>query len=139
MFNLSVLTSTKLWLKRDFFESLLSKTVHSKFDSTAYENEHEFHKATTQAKQSGEYVMLQWDPDHHPNGTKHALRRDIQLGLKNVPAWGDGSAFLAVVDMTSFVESQYQAATMQVWDSLITPCEKVYPVSQELAKHLGMI
>jgi hypothetical protein len=49
---------------------------------------------------------MQWDPDHMPDGDSHPYRRAVQLGLKNVPTFADGTDIIQISDITQFVHEQ---------------------------------
>lgn len=51
-------------------------------------------------------VRLQWDPDHNPDGSAHVGRRAVQLGLKGVTSFGDGTDVVYIEDVTPFVVAQ---------------------------------
>jgi hypothetical protein len=54
------------------------------------------------------FTRVQWDPDHLPRGGKHAQRKAIQIGLKQVESFGaTNTAIVAVVDMREFVAAQH--------------------------------
>jgi hypothetical protein len=93
-----------IWLKRSAFERYLSVAVSSKHhekDGTKAEWQKKMQK-----KQAGT-VRLQWDPDHHPNGSKHPNRRAIQLGLRGITTFANGEDIVEIQDITSFVNEQH--------------------------------
>ncbi len=72
-------------------------------------------------------MRSQWNPDHHPNGTK-LERRAIQLGLRgNFLTNYARDWILEIEDISKFVSEQRRNV---VWDceNLIVPVEKVYPI-----------
>eukprot|EP01114_Cavostelium_apophysatum_P022186 TRINITY_DN7946_c0_g1_i1.p1 TRINITY_DN7946_c0_g1~~TRINITY_DN7946_c0_g1_i1.p1 ORF type:complete len:257 (-),score=56.10 TRINITY_DN7946_c0_g1_i1:23-793(-) len=124
-----------IWLKRDFFEKILSMAVKSSRDYQNYASEREYMQAlnTRDAK-----VRLQWDPDHHPSGAKHPRRRAIQLGLKEVEDFINGNGIVEIQDITDFIASQYPCYSSGCYDTLVTPKEQIYKVSEELERKLGI-
>lgn len=81
-------------------------------------------------------VVLQWDPDHKPNGEKIPERRAVQLGLR-------GSAFekfskeylIDVDDITEFVVEQRN--NLNDLDRLMMPFEQVYDsLSDEIRNNI---
>ncbi|MEH2228350.1 MAG: DUF4291 family protein [Nostoc sp.] len=72
-------------------------------------------------------VRLQWDPDHHPSGTK-LKRRAIQLGLRGeVLAAYAKDWIVNIEDISDFVQKQRQNIKSDCAE-LITPQERVYSV-----------
>ncbi|KAH3757215.1 DUF4291 family protein [Pelomyxa schiedti] len=127
-----------IWMRRDAFEHILKLTLHSSYDPDAYDNPNDYRRKAASAKSSGRYVRIQWDPDHHPDGSKLGLRRDIQLGLKSLDMFANGTAFLAIVDATPIAKEQYRHVLSREYDQLQVPLERVYPVPGDIARHLGM-
>lgn len=75
------------------------------------------------------------------DGSRHLYRKAIQLGvkLKSVPSFGDASDFICIIDVTEFVQSQWAAVKAKNWESLVTPQERVYTVSDpQIAQHIGV-
>src|SRR5262249_45546510 len=64
-------------IKREAFDLILSRAVHSTFVPEIYES-HQFWQRELETSM----VRLQWDPDHDPTGNK-LERRAIQLGLRD--------------------------------------------------------
>jgi len=75
-----------IWLKRTAFDEYLRK----------------FTARGTRDKGRGR-VMIQWDPWHNLSGAPIKQRRAIQIGLKGVESFTDGTDILAIVDLTAFV------------------------------------
>jgi hypothetical protein len=98
-----------IWLRRDRFDAYLSH-------------------ARTHGKVPGVQgtIRLQWDPDHFPDGTCHPDRRAVQLGIKEVSSFTDGSDILQIVDVTSFVHAQAKLAVSQADAGLMVASERVY-------------
>lgn len=111
-----------IWLRRDAFERYL---------------EHARRKGSVRGFQGT--VRLQWDPDHVPSGEKHVYRRAVQLGLKNVTSYMDGSDILDIQDVTPFVHEQGRLAQMKVNDELVVARERVFtPRSQAAIEALDL-
>jgi hypothetical protein len=108
-------------LRRDAFNEVLGRAVHSTFVPEVYGTEDAWKKAVADSD-----VRLQWDPDHGPAGAP-LERRAIQLGLR-----GDSLAryasewLLEVEDISEFVAEQRSNARAP-YDLLVTPRERVYP------------
>lgn len=105
-------------------------------------------------------VRLQWDPDHHPNGTKQ-IRRAIQLGLRNTVGIIQinvsrylllstfamqvlqkyGTEWIAKIeDITDFVNEQYKFVQAMDYESLLVSEELVFPVNdKDILRQLTMI
>jgi hypothetical protein len=81
-------------------------------------------------------VRLQWDPDHHPHGASVNGRRAIQLGLKKIQSFLDGRDIIRIVDITSFVQTQYNNAVLpkDQLDQLRVPIERIYVPQDEQAR-----
>lgn len=79
-------------------------------------------------------VRLQWDPDHDHNGHPHIARRAVQLGLKNVPTFIDGTDILCIQDISTFVHTQHAIAKKKKGElSLLVAKERVYTPTSPLA------
>ncbi len=81
---------------------------------------------------------MQWDPDHHPSGTK-LERRAIQLGLRSqVLAAYAKDWIVNIEDISDFVQKQRQNIKSGC-EQLITPREIVYSVFDvETQEKLGL-
>lgn len=121
-------------LKRDYFDSLLREAVPSTFDDRLYKTYDEWQKAVAQSQ-----VRLQWDPDHNPSGQKEE-RRAMQLGLRGEVLQGfKGGGILSIDDISEFVREQRANVKHTGFRGLVTPVEKVYPVSDLVIKRqLGL-
>lgn len=122
-----------IWLKRSAWDEILASAVHSNFVAAVYGSEKEWQQAVKNSA-----VRLQWDPDHHPNGSK-IDRRAIQLGLRgSVLANYAREWIVKIEDISQFVQQQRQ---YNGGDStqLLTPCETVYPViDPDIFQRLGL-
>ena len=80
-----------------------------------------------QKSMSGSQVLVQWDPDHGPDGSK-LERRAIQIGLRGEALRElSEEALIEVIDLTNFVNEQRENATGD-YSNLKTPQESVYNV-----------
>ena len=115
-------------LPRSAFEQLLREAVHSTFASDVYSDERCWRAAVASSS-----VRLQWDPDHDPRGRPLA-RRALQLGLR-----GDALRLFAtewvteIQDISAFVAEQRNHRDDVEGAPLLTPCERVFPISDSVA------
>lgn len=121
-------------LQRRAFDTILAAAVPSSFSPHLYASQADWQRSVRQSE-----VRLQWDRDHHPSGEK-AERRAIQLGLrgeilmKYAREW-----ILEIEDISEFVRQQYLFVRNSDLSCLVTPGERVYPVSDtEVAWRLGL-
>ncbi|MEH2055689.1 MAG: DUF4291 domain-containing protein [Nostoc sp.] len=111
-----------IWIKRSAFDQILAAAVHSSYVPELYPDKSTWQRALKQSQ-----VRLQWDPDHHPNGTK-LERRAIQLGLRGqVLAAYAKDWIVNIEDISDFVQKQRQNIKSDCAE-LITPQERVYSV-----------
>jgi hypothetical protein len=125
-----------IWLRRSAFDSYLAQAVHSQ-RSDAPETE----EKTSKDKSNQGLIRLQWDPDHHPHGTPVSGRRAIQLGLKRIESFLDGRDIIRIVDITPFVQAQYNNAVLpkDQLDQLRVPIEQVYvPTDEQTRVHIRL-
>ena len=118
-----------IYLKRDYFEKLLSQA----YPST---NIHGLPKDEWDKKIASTNVRLQWDPDHNPHGAKQE-RKAIQLGLRKEylePFSGEG--IVRIEDISEYVSSQRKFVELNELEKLITPSESSFPVTQQQAQTL---
>jgi hypothetical protein len=122
-----------IWLKRSAWDEILASAVHSNFVPAVYGSEKEWRQAVKNSA-----VRLQWDPDHHPNGSKMD-RRAIQLGLRgSVLASYAREWIVKIEDISQFVQQQRQYNGGES-TQLLTPCETVYPViDPDIFQRLGL-
>ena len=127
-------TTLAIRLRRSGFDDILKEAVHSTYDPRVYGEKVRWEKAMAASA-----VRLQWDPDHHPSGARQA-RRAIQLGLqgstlrKYVDEWT-----VSIEDISEFVAEQRRLKETGDMDSLVTPREDVYSVSDPgVAGRLGV-
>jgi hypothetical protein len=120
-------------LRRDAFDEILRRAVHSSFTAEVYKTEDAWKRAV-----AGSDVRLQWDPDHGPSGNP-LERRAIQLGLRgDVLARYAREWLLDVEDISDFVAEQ-RAKAEAPFDRLFTPREDIYPVADpEVIARLGL-
>ncbi len=119
-------------VRRSFFDEVLGKAIHSSYVPEVYESEQTWRRLG-----SATDVRLQWDPDHGPKGGPCA-RRALQLGLRGETlALYARDAIVEVEDISAFVAEQRER--LGDLDSLQTPQEEVYPVTDEgVRSHLGL-
>ncbi|MBN3907387.1 MAG: DUF4291 domain-containing protein [Nostoc sp. NMS1] len=111
-----------IWIKRSAIEEILAAAVHSSYIPELYPDKSAWQRALKQSQ-----VRLQWDPDHHPSGTK-LERRAIQLGLRGeVLAAYAKDWIVNIEDISDFVQQQRQNVKSDCAE-LITPQERVYSV-----------
>ena len=125
-----------IWLRREAFDRYLAQAVHSQHTDAAEGDEKNPKDRSTQG-----LIRLQWDPDHHPHGTSVNGRRAIQLGLKNIESFLDGRDILRIVDITPFVQTQYNNAVLpkEQLDQLRVPIEHVYvPADEQTRIHIRL-
>ena len=114
-----------LRIRRPFFDRLLRKAVESSFEAALQSTQEDWKRAITDSD-----VLLQWDPDHAPDGARLA-RRAVQLGLRgNALKALATTELIEVIDMSPLVEAQRAYALAGApWRELRTPIEHVYPRS----------
>lgn len=111
-------------LQRQAFDLVLARAVHSSFKPEVYSSREAWQKAL-----EGSTVRLQWDPDHAPSGAKVA-RRAIQLGLRGETLRSYSRDWLIdIEDISEFVRDQAKRVRAGDLESLVTPAEAVYEVS----------
>ena len=108
-------------LKRSIFNDYLTTAVASSFSQSPLESHEKWKTTLTDSE-----VRLQWDPDHHPIGTKE-IRKAIQLGIRGTQlAAFKGEAIIEIEDISDFVSKQRECANTQQLDSLLMPEESIY-------------
>jgi hypothetical protein len=120
-------------LKRDAFDEILRRAVHSAFVPEVYATPADWQRAVARSD-----VRLQWDPDHGPSGGP-VERRAIQLGLRGEALARYAEEWLLdVEDISEFVREQ-RANAEPPHEGLLTPREEVYPVADPVvASRLGL-
>ena len=120
-------------LKRDAFDEILRRAVHSAFVPEVYATPEDWQRAVARSN-----VRLQWDPDHGPSGGP-VERRAIQLGLRGEALARYAEEWLLdVEDISKFVREQ-RANAEPPHEGLLTPREEVYPVADPVvASRLGL-
>ena len=71
------------------------------------------------------FFISQTKKDHTPRGGKAGERRAIQLGMKSVKSFLDGSDIIDIIDMTPLVHEMKQHLDDDL-DHLVTPRERVF-------------
>jgi len=111
-------------LARSAFDEILAQAVPSSFVPEYYADRDAWQKAVAISD-----VRLQWDPDHDPYG-KPVERRAVQLGMRgNVLARYAREWIRKIEDITPFVREQHAALQREGTAALVTPLERVYPVT----------
>ena len=80
-----------IWLRKSAFDSYLAQSVNSQHKGLPKDE-----SKSSNDKTSSSLIRLQWDPDHHPHGMSVSGRRAIQLGLKRVQSFLDGSDIIRI-------------------------------------------
>ncbi len=126
-------TVLALTLRRTDWKTILAQAVPSSFDAARFASEAEWKKALARSD-----VRLQWDPDHGPTGGK-LNRRAVQLGLRGDVLQSYSREWLVnVEDITPKVRAEHAHVLARRWDELQTPRERVYPITPEIGRILGM-
>jgi len=122
------------WIKKNFFDELLSQSVVSSFDASFYEDQNSWREAIANS-----HVRLQWDPDHDPYGAP-LTRRALQLGLRGPVLQTFACESIEYVeDITPFVHEQFVNIQEETLDTLIVPHERVYTTGDsEISKRIGL-
>ncbi len=104
-------------ITRKGFEEILSKAAVSR-------------KGNSEAIKESD-VVLQWDPDHKPDGVKVPERRAIQLGIRGHMLEKFSKEFIIeVCDITEFVSEQRENVKGDFRD-LIVPVEDTYLIDDK--------
>ncbi|CAF0726604.1 unnamed protein product [Rotaria sordida] len=125
-----------IWLRRSAFDSYLAQALHSSHKGLPQDDEQDSKNKIHQG-----LIRLQWDPDHHPHGQPIHGRRAIQLGLKKIESFLDGRDIIRIVDITSFVQTQYNNAVLpkDQLDQLRVPIERIYvPSDEQICRHIRL-
>ena len=123
-------------LRRTAFDSYLAQAVHSSQKGLPENDEKDSKSNTHQG-----LIRLQWDPDHHPHGQPVPGRRAIQLGLKKIESFLDGRDIIRIIDITSFIHTQYNNAVLpkDQLDQLRVPVEGNYiPQDEQTRLHIRL-
>lgn len=122
-------------LRRSAFDSYLADSSHTTKDLLNSD------ESMVKRRSHSRLIRLQWDPDHHPHGTPIDGRRAVQLGLKNVETFLDGTDIIQILDITPFVQTQYNNAVLpkDQLDQLRVPIENVYvPADEQIRHHIRL-
>lgn len=122
-------------IQKKHFEEILRVAIHSSFKPKVYASQAEWQ---TQLKASE--VVMQWDPDHHPNGSK-LQRRAVQLGLRRDILKKFGTEWaVSITNITEFVTAQAQKLDAQKLDELLVMKEQVISIGDdEIKRKLGLV
>ena len=136
-----------IWLRRSAFDGYLARAVHSNTHDPPEDPQTIEPVHTDHARLKGR-VRLQWDPDHLPDGAPAYGRRAIQLGLRQIESFLDGRDILRIVDITSFVQTQYNNAVSPKgrrrdrqgqMDQLRVPIQNIYdPEDEQTRRHIHL-
>jgi hypothetical protein len=121
-------------LRRPFFDNILSQAVESTFVKSNYTSPEEWERAIATST-----IRIQWDPDHHPNGSP-SQRRAIQLGLRGRVLKDYGrKEILEILDMSAFVNEQRGNISSERIAELVTPAEREYvPDNPAIRTRIGL-
>lgn len=121
-------------ISKTHFEAILDEAIHSSYVQEVYGS-----KAAWQQQLKASDVVMQWDPDHHPNGNK-LQRRAVQLGLRNTMLKNFGTTWaVSIQDITDFVLEQGKRLQDRKMDELLVMQEQVIELDQpEIVKKLGL-
>ncbi len=111
--------------------SRIQKTLNFKWintgEKTTFNPDRFATREDWQKSMSGSQVLVQWDPDHGPDGSK-LERRAIQIGLRGEALRElSEEALIEVINLTDFVNKQRENAADD-YSNLVTPQESVYNV-----------
>lgn len=122
-------TTLAIRLTRAGFEEILSRAVMSSFGASGTTSREDWQREVEASD-----VRLQWDPDHGPSGDPLELRA-IQLGLRGETLKRfNAKSIVGIEDISAFVASSRGVSR----DALVTPRERVYPLSAALRDRLRM-
>lgn len=121
-------------ISKTHFEAILDEAIHSSYVQEVYGS-----KAAWQQQLKASDVVMQWDPDHHPNGNK-LQRRAVQLGLRNTMLKNFGTTWaVSIQDITDFVLEQGKRLQDRKMDELLVMQEQVIELNQlEIVKKLAL-
>lgn len=113
-------------IRKTDWEEILSRAVFSSYQPDVYGTREHWKDCLTRSP-----VRLQWDPAHHPKGTK-LERKAIQIGMKGEVLRQFGTEMiLRIDDMTEFVKWQKVYLDNDELDHLLVPKETVYAPSRK--------
>lgn len=118
-------------IKRDGFDAILDAAVRSKAPPDVSADE--YREVLDSAQ-----VVLQWDPDHNPDGSKIIQRRAIQLGVKGSSEIGKkligGQYVVGIEDITEKVKELKQRMDVEGIATLMVPRERMYSVINPITR-----
>ena len=124
----------KVKLSHEGFQEILKQAVPTSFDRDIYDSVREWKTSL-----DGSLVRYQWDPDRDLS-LRRLENRALQLGIRGrvvvsyVNTW-----VLQIEEVTKLAHDIRDAIKNQSQEIPEVPQEKVYPVSQEIEKILGLI
>jgi hypothetical protein len=123
----------KIKVSQEGFLALLSQAVPSSWDRVLFKSEADWRDAVTHSE-----VRYQWDPDRDIR-LRRLTRRALQVGLRGrvvqeyVASW-----ILEIEDVTRLAQAIHAAIESGLEALPAVPEERVYEVSSELQRILGM-
>ncbi|KAI1700746.1 hypothetical protein Ddc_17963 [Ditylenchus destructor] len=124
-----------IYLKKERFEEILLRSVSTSFNSNSqYPNREDWNKALKTSD-----VLLQWDPDHDPQGGK-LERRAVQIGLRGETLKDFATNWIEKIeDVTEFVKDQKIFVDSNELDKLLVPVETVFmPSDEQICERIGL-
>ena len=122
-------------IKRECFEKALSMGVLTNPDKTVYKQFDEWEKLFEEAK-----IHIQWDPERDINGNKLGYR-SIQIGISRYLIKEYNDEWIVEINDISPLVKKIDALIRsgnKVKAKQFLPNEKIYPLSTEIKKKLGM-
>ncbi len=111
------------WASHALLLSWLKTAIHVNYLSQVYESEAQWRRAKDAAD-----VLIDWSPDHLPNGQPLA-RRTLQIGLRHAALNAlNADTLLTIMDITGYVQEQASFRRKYESDLLLTPYERIFPV-----------
>lgn len=122
-------------IKRDFWELLLTESVHTDPSLFQHQHKHTWLELFEQAK-----VHIQWDPERNLKSAK-LEHRSIQIGISRflIQQFND-EATLKIEDITPLVRkmAQFRKDGQYKHAEKLLPRERIYPLNDALKKHLAI-
>lgn len=122
------------WVSRQRLQDWLGVAVHVNYLSTVYESEAAWQQAKNEAD-----ILIDWSPDHRPNGDRTA-RRTLQIGLRrDALAELNADEHLYIEDITEYVREQANFMRSYNSDLLLIPYERVFKIKDmDIKQRLGL-
>eukprot|EP00998_Keelungia_sp_KM082_P006371 NODE_2625_length_1023_cov_59.952009_g2606_i0.p1 GENE.NODE_2625_length_1023_cov_59.952009_g2606_i0~~NODE_2625_length_1023_cov_59.952009_g2606_i0.p1 ORF type:complete len:288 (-),score=32.53 NODE_2625_length_1023_cov_59.952009_g2606_i0:160-966(-) len=119
-----------IWLKRSAFEQYLSVSCGSTYNRRKWPTKEDWQAAMQKSP-----VRLQWDPDHDPAGQKVPGRRALQIGIKGLTTFHDGTDIIRIEDVTALADA---GSKFRGGPGLLMPLEEKYTLPADLADHINV-